>query len=73
MFVLAKMEKTKEMPSSSLCSSPGAIFIGLHEQKDFFVVVTEKINLLYSEFYVKSSTFHFKLLIFSFPFSVIWF
>ena len=45
MFVLAEMEKTKKMPFSSLCSSHGAIFMGLHEQKDFFFNVTEKINL----------------------------
>ena len=45
MFVLAEMEKTKKMPFSSLCSSHGAIFMCLHEQKDFFFNVTEKINL----------------------------
>ena len=73
MFVLAEMEKTKKMPFSSLCSSHGAIFMGLHEQKDFFFNVTEKINLWYSEFYVTSSIFHFKLLIFFSPFSANWF
>lgn len=43
MFVLAEMENNKKMPLSSLCSSRGAMFMGLHEEKYFFQV-TEKIN-----------------------------
>ena len=43
MFVLAEMEKTKKMSFSSLYSSRGAIFMGLHEQKDFFLMLLKKL------------------------------